>query len=49
MVKSPKSRELDKALDHMFKGFSFYSDPKEETEVQRQIKEYLKMKRQFKK
>lgn len=33
----------------MFKGFSFYSEPIEEAEVQRQIKEYLKMKHQLKK
>ena len=32
--KSP-NRELDKALDQMFKGFSFYSEPTEEREVQR--------------
>lgn len=49
LVKSPMSKELDRVLDQMFKGFSFYSEPKEETEVQRQIKEYLKMKRQVKK
>jgi hypothetical protein len=28
----------------MFKGFSFYSEPVEEKEVQRQIKEYQKIK-----
>ena len=33
-MKSPK-RELDKALDSIFKGFSFYSEPVEEREVQR--------------
>jgi hypothetical protein len=31
-AKSP-NRELDKALDQMFKGFSFYSEPTEEREV----------------
>lgn len=46
--KSP-NKELEKALDHMFKGFSFYSEPIEESEVQRQIKEYLRMKNQLKK
>jgi hypothetical protein len=33
----------------MFKGFSFYSEPTEEKEVQRQIREYLKMKSELKK
>ena len=33
LIKSPKNKELDKVLDQMFKGFSFYSEPKEETEV----------------
>ena len=47
-AKSP-NKDLDKALDQMFKGFSFYSEPIEEAEVQRQIKEYLKMKSQIKK
>lgn len=32
-MKSPQSKEVDKALDHMFKGFSFYSEPVEEKEV----------------
>jgi hypothetical protein len=47
-MKSPK-QEIDKALDSIFKGFSFYSEPVEEREVQRQINEYKKMKVQFKK
>ncbi len=49
-MKSPKSnsKEVDMALDQMFKGFSFYSEPLEEQEVQRQIREYLKMKSQLK-
>jgi len=33
----------------MFKGFSFYSEPIEEKEVQYQIKKYLKMKQYLKK
>jgi hypothetical protein len=50
LMKSPKSnsKEVDMALDQMFKGFSFYSEPLEEQEVQRQIREYLKMKSQLK-
>jgi hypothetical protein len=32
----------------MFRGFSFYSEPVEEQEVQRQIREYLKMKNSLK-
>jgi hypothetical protein len=47
-MKSPK-QDVDKALDQIFKGFSFYSEPVEEREVQRQIREYLKMKKHFKK
>lgn len=47
-AKSP-SKDLDKALTQMFKGFSFYSEPIEEAEVQRQIKEYMKMKSHLKK
>ena len=39
---------MDKALANMFRGFSFYSEPVEEREVQRQIREYLKLKSQFK-
>lgn len=31
-AKSP-NKDLDKALDQMFKGFSFYSEPIEEAEV----------------
>ena len=48
--KSPisNSKEVEKALDQMFRGFSFYSEPVEEQEVQRQIREYLKMKNSLK-
>lgn len=50
ILKSPmsNSKEVDRALDQMFKGFSFYSEPVEEQEVQRQIKEYLRMKNSLK-
>jgi hypothetical protein len=41
---SPNPKELEKCLDSLFRGFSLYSEPFEECEVQRQIKEYLKMK-----
>ena len=47
-IKSPNYKDVDTALDHMFKGFSFYSEPLEEREVQRQIREYLKIKDQIK-
>ena len=36
-------------MNHCFKGFSFFSEPKEEIEVQRQIKEYLRLKTLYKK
>jgi len=39
---------VTKALDTLFKGFSFYREPEEEKEVQRQISEYRKMRIQFK-
>jgi hypothetical protein len=34
-MRSPmsNSKEVDKALDYMFRGFSFYSEPVEEKEV----------------
>lgn len=32
---STSKQEIDRALDQIFKGFSFYSEPKEEKEVQR--------------
>ncbi|CDW83472.1 UNKNOWN [Stylonychia lemnae] len=49
LMKSPRSKEVEKALDQMFRGFSFYSEPVEEKEVQRQIREYQKIKEQLKK
>jgi hypothetical protein len=34
IMKSPgNNKDVDKALDTMFKGFSFYSEPTEEKEV----------------
>ena len=49
LMKSPRTKEVEKALDQMFKGFSFYSEPIEEKEVQRQIKEYQRIKELLKK
>lgn len=38
------TKEVETAIDTMFRGFSMYSEPFEEREIQRQISEYLKMK-----
>ena len=48
-LNSSHYKSPSKDMNHCFKGFSFYSEPKEEIEVQRQIKEYLRLKTLYKK